>query len=117
MSEIVWADVRSVTVVEDLGLPASTLVLMRKLLRDADALLVLRGTLLRMSHMIDSGGTWDAVDAAVMHEMAESALAALPEHLRVASDLDAAVHSPSCFALGEIDVGQERHCTCGLSQS
>ena len=33
------------------------------------------GVLLRISHMSDSGGNWEAVDAAVMHEMAESVLA------------------------------------------
>lgn len=26
-------------------------------------------------------------------------------------------HSPSCFAIDGIDVGQERHCTCGLIEA
>lgn len=52
------------------------------LLADAEALLVLRGGLRRISHMIDSGGVWEAADAAVMQEIAETHLAALPAHLR-----------------------------------
>lgn len=32
---------------------------------------------------------------------------------RFAELTKAKAHAPSCFAVGGIDVGQERHCTCG----
>ena len=82
-----WADLRSVTMVEDLGLPASTLIMVRKVLRDADALLAcLRESNAQMEHLI----AWLASDLSALNRrelieavdrIADDALAALPEHL------------------------------------
>lgn len=79
-----WADLRRVTMIEDLGLPASSLIMVRKLLHDADALLAVARD--DMTQAYDEWLDLAKVEKAEFFndwlEHTHPLLAALPEHLR-----------------------------------